>query len=185
MDDHQIISLFFQRDQGAISAVETQYGGLVRRIGRNILQQEEDVAECESDTYLGLWNAIPPEKPNPLAAFIAKIARNIALNCRRRRLAEKRRSDSFGVSMEELEDILAAPSVEEQFSAAELGRSIDRFLQNEDIENRKLFLRRYWFGESVGTLAEELNIGENAVSARLSRIRKRLKKHLIKEGFTA
>ena len=172
MDDQQIISLFFQRDQGAISAVETQYGGLVRRIGRNILQQEEDVAECESDTYWGLWNAIPPEKPNPLAAFIAKIARNIALNCRRRHLAE------------ELGGILCAPSVEEQFSAAELGRAIDRFLQEEDTESRKLFLRRYWFGESVSTLAEELGIGENAVSARLSRIRKRLKKYLIKEGFT-
>ena len=184
MDDSQIISLFFLRDQGAISAVEEQYGALVRRIGRNILPQEEDVAECESDTYLGLWNTIPPEKPNPLAAFIAKIARNTALNYRRRHMAEKRRSDSFGISMEELGDILAAPSVEEQFSAAELGRAIDGFLQNEDTESRKLFLRRYWFGESVGALAEELNMGENAVSARLSRIRKRLKKFLLKEGFT-
>ena len=184
MDDSQIISLFFLRDQGAISAVETQYGALVRRIGRNILPQEEDVAECESDTYLGLWNAIPPEKPDPLAAFIAKIARNIALNHRRRSLAEKRRGDSFGVSMEELGDILTSPSVEEQFFAAELGRAIDCFLQAEDRESRKLFLRRYWFSESVSTLAEELNLGENAVSARLSRIRKRLKKYLIKEGFT-
>ena len=184
MDDSQIISLFFLRDQGAITAVQEQYGALVRRVSRNVLLVEDDVAECESDTYMGLWNAIPPEKPNPLAAFIVKIARNIALNRRRRDLAEKRRGDSFGVSMEELGDILAAPSVEEQFSAAELGRAIDRFLQAEDAESRKLFLRRYWFGDSVGDLARELGIGENAVSARLSRIRKRLKKFLLKEGFT-
>ena len=184
MDDSQIISLFFLRDQQAITAVQEQYGALVRRIGRNVLCREEDVAECESDTYLGLWNVIPPEKPNPLAAFIAKIARNIALNRRRHEMAEKRRGDSFGVSMEELGDILPAASVEEQFSAAELGRAINTFLLQEDTESRKLFLRRYWFGDSVSSLASEMGMGENAVSARLSRMRKRLKMYLTKEGFT-
>lgn len=184
MDDNGIISLFFLRDQTAIAAVQQRYGAFVRRIARNLLPLKEDVDECESDTYLGLWNAIPPEKPNPLAAFIARITRNTALNRRRRDLAEKRKGDTFSLSMEELSDILPSETLEDQFSARELGQAIDRFLRDEDMESRKLFLRRYWFGESVRTLAKETGLGENAVSARLSRMRKRLKKHLIKEGFS-
>lgn len=184
MDDSGIIRLFFQRDQGAIPAVQERYGALVRRIAGNLLPRREDAEECESDTYLGLWNAIPPEEPDPLAAFIARVARNTALNRRRRDGAEKRRGDQFALSMEELGDILSAPSPEEQLSARELGQAIDGFLAEETAENRKLFLRRYWFGESVGALAGELGLGENAVSARLSRTRKRLRRYLEEEGFS-
>lgn len=183
MDDSGIIRLFFLRDQSAIAAVQERYGALVRRIAGNLLPRSEDAEECESDTYWGLWNAIPPEKPDPLAAFIARVARNTALNRRRRDGAEKRRGDRFSLSMEELSDILPSDSLEEQLSARELGCVIDRFLAGESRENRRLFLRRYWFGESVAALAAEVGMGENAVSARLSRMRKRLRVHLEEEGF--
>lgn len=183
MDDNSIISLFFLRDQAAIAAVQERYGSLVRRIAAHILPRTEDAEECESDTYLGLWNAIPPERPDPLAAFIARITRNTALNRRRHDGAEKRQGDSFALSMEELSDILPSETLEEQVSARELGQAISSFLAEEEKENRKLFLRRYWFGESVKDLAEETEMGENAVSARLSRMRKRLKAYLEEEGF--
>lgn len=184
MDDSGIIQLFFLRDQGAIRAVQERYGALVRRIAGNLLPLPEDAEECESDTYWGLWNAIPPEKPDPLAAFVARLARNTALTRRRRDGAVKRRGDRFALSMEELSDILPSASLEEEFSARELGQAIDEFLSQESAENRRLFLRRYWFGESVAALAEELGLGENAVSARLSRMRKRLRTYLEEEGFS-
>lgn len=183
MDDSGIINLFFLRDQAAICAVQERYGSLVRRIAAKLLPKAEDAEECESDTYWGLWNAIPPERPDPLAAFIARIARNTALNRRRRDGAEKRQGDSFALSMEELSDILPSEPLEEHVSARELGQAIDRFLSEEEKDNRKLFVRRYWFGESVKELAEETEMGENAVSARLSRMRKRLKAYLEEEGF--
>ncbi len=183
MDDSGIINLFFLRDQTAISAVQERYGSLVRRIAAKLLPRTEDAEECESDTYLGLWNAIPPERPDPLAAFIARVARNTALNRRRRNGAEKRQGDSFALSMEELSEVLPSATLEEQVSARELGQAIDRFLSEEEKDNRKLFIRRYWFGESVRELAEETELGENAVSARLSRMRRRLRSYLEEEGF--
>ena len=183
MEDESIIGLYFARDEQAIAETKQKYGRLIVRIGQNLLSSREDREECESDTYLGLWNAMPPAHPDPLAAFIVRVARNIAIGVRRRLGAEKRRGDSYGICLEELSEILPAPSVEEHFSAAELGRAIDAFLETVEKSSRVLFVRRYFYGESVQTLAGELSERENTVSARLTRTRRALREYLQKEGF--
>lgn len=184
MEDEAIIALYFDRDERAIGETKTKYGRLILSVAARLLSSEEDREECESDSYLALWNTIPPTNPDPFVAYISKIVRNIAISARRRLSADKRQGDTYAASLDELAEIISAPAMEEQFSAAELGRAIDRFLAEAGKENRVLFLRRYYFGESVTELAAEMKMNENAVSARLSRMRKQLSAYLIKEGFT-
>lgn len=182
MEDRRIIELFFARSEQAIAELSAKYGKLVRSVCRNILGDEQDVNECENDTYLGIWNAIPPQKPNPLSAFVCRVARNLSLKKYRSNTAEKRDS-SLDLSMEELENCLCASSVEEDWSAKELGLAIERFLDMQNLENRVLFVRRYWFCDSVKEIAKRFAISENSASVKLSRIRANLKNYLRKEGF--
>lgn len=183
MDDQKIIELFFDRSELAIQALAAKYEKLLHKISFHILQNNEDVAECLNDTYLGVWNVIPPERPNPLSAFVCKITRNISLKKYRANTAAKRDA-SMDLSMEELEPCIPTPSAEEEWNAQELGRTINRFLHTLELENRVLFVRRYWFADSVKDIAEELRISENLASVRLKRIRKQLKKYLEEEGYT-
>ncbi len=185
MEDKRIIELFFARKEQAIIELKSKYGKLVLHISRNVLSDEEDVLECENDTYLGVWNALPPEKPNPLMAFVCKVARNVALKKHRHNTANKR-DNRMTVALEELgQDIFSvAPSVEEEWSARELGKAIQRFLGTLKKEDRMLFVRRYWFGEGVTELAAQKGMRKNTVSVRLNRIRGKLKEYLEKEGFS-
>lgn len=182
MEDDKIIELFFGRSEQAIIELSAKYEKLIFSISNNILNNQEDVTECVNDTYLGIWNAIPPCKPNPLTAFVSRIARNLSLKKYRDNRAKKRNS-SFDVSMDELGECIAAASVEEVWSAKELGRAIDSFLDTVDADSRIVFLRRYWFSDSIADIAERMGTSQNAVSVRLSRTRKRLKIYLEKEGF--
>ena len=183
MDDQKIIELFFERSELAIQALAAKYEKLLQKISFHILQNSEDVAECINDTYLGVWNAIPPASPNPLSAFVCKIARNLSLNKYRSNSAAKRDA-SMDISLEELEPCILTASAEEEWSAQELGRAINRFLHTLEQENRVLFVRRYWFADSVGDIAKDLRLSENLASVRLGRIRKQLKKFLEEEGYT-
>lgn len=183
MEDAQIIALFWSRSETAIGQLAAKYGKLIFQIAHNILANREDAEECANDTYLGAWNAIPPRRPDPLAAFVCRITRNTALNRRRANRAQKR-GPLPDLPLAELEDCLPGPSMEEVCSARELGRAIDAFLDTLDPENRAIFLRRYWFSDPVGTIAAELGLRENTVSVRLSRLRGRLKTYLEKEGVT-
>lgn len=184
MEDEAIIALYVDRDERAIGETRTKYGRLIRSVAARLLPTDEDREECENDSYLALWNTIPPARPCPFVAYISRITRNIAISARRRMSADKRQGDPYAASLDELAEVISAPAIEEQFSAAELGRAIDRFLAEAGKDNRVLFLRRYYFGESVGELAAEMRMNENAVSARISRMRKQLSAYLIKEGFT-
>ena len=187
MDDKRIVELLFARKEQGITEVKGKYGKLVLHISRNILPDEEDVLECENDTYLGVWNAVPPERPNPLMAFVCKIARNLALKKHRHNTADKR-DNRMSVALDELgQDIFSvevAPSVEEEWSVRELGKAIQRFLGTLKKEDRMLFVRRYWFGEGVTELAAQKGMRKNTVSVRLNRIRGKLKEYLEKEGFS-
>lgn len=183
MDDQKIIELFFDRSELAIQSLAAKYEKLLHKISFHILQNDEDVAECINDTYLGGWNAIPPARPNPLSAFVCKITRNLSLNKYRANTAAKRDA-SMDVSLEELALSIPTPSAEEEWSAQELGRNINRFLNTLELENRVLFVRRYWFADSVGDIAKDLRISENLASVRLGRIRKQLKKFLEQEGYS-
>lgn len=182
MDDQKIIELFFERSELAIQSLAAKYEKLLHKISFQILHNDEDVAECLNDTYLGVWNAIPPTRPNPLSAFVCKITRNLSLTKYRANTAAKRGA-SIDVSLEELASYIPTPSAEEEWSAKELGRQINGFLHTLEQENRVLFVRRYWFADSVKDIARDLRISENLVSVRLKRIRKQLKTFLEKEGY--
>lgn len=181
MEDSQIVSLLWARSERAIAALAEKYEKLIFRVAGNILENREDAAECVNDTYLGVWNSVPPQRPNPLTAFVCRIARNVSLNKYRSNRAQKRDS-TYDLPLSELEGCLPGPSVEEVWSAQELGRILDRFLDTLDRENRVIFLQRYWFSDSVSAIAARRGMSANHVSVRLSRMRGQLRQYLIQEG---
>ncbi len=181
MEDKQILALLLARAERAIEELAAKFGRRLRATALNILGSIRDAEESVSDTYLAIWNAIPPKEPDPLAGFVYKTGRNLALNRLRASTAQKR-NGTYDLSLEELAGCIPGPALEEQVEARELGLAIDAFLATLSRENRNLFLRRYWFGDSVRDIARNFGLRENTVSVRLGRIRAQLKDHLTKEG---
>lgn len=181
MDDKHIITLFFQRAETAIEALAAKYGKLLKQLCTNILHDPLDAEECVSDAYLAAWNTIPPARPDPLSAYICRLGRNCALKKLRSRTALKR--SGYEVSLEELAGCIPDNTTGDTLDGRELGRAIDCWLATLSPENRALFLRRYWFGDSVKDLSKAFGATENALSVRLSRLRAALKQHLTKEGY--
>lgn len=177
----KITKLLLQRSESAIAELAREFGRRLYLTALNILNIHEDAEESVSDTYLAVWNAIPPKQPEPLAPFVYKTGRNIALNRLRHRTARKR--SSYEVSLDELSACIAGPDLWETLDARALGRAIDRFLDTLNQSNRVMFLRRYWFGDSVRDIARHFDLTENAVSVRLNRTRSKLKLYLTEEGF--
>ena len=182
MDDKHIVSLLLQRAEAAIAALEAKFGRQLHTIAMNILSDPQDAQECVNDTYLALWNTIPPQQPDPLSAYAYRIGKNTALTRLRNNRARKR-DGSYDLSLDELTDILPGTDLEETLNARELGRAIDTFLDTLSAANRHIFLRRYWFGDSVTALAKAEGLTPNTLSARLFRLRTQLKAYLIKEGL--
>ena len=176
MEEQQLLSLLWQRSQRAPEALNQTYGKLLYRIAHNILGDHQLAEECVNDTVLALWNAIPPKRPSPLVSYACGVVRNIALN-RRREQPEP------PLSLDELADYIPAPCAVEALDAKELGRAINAFLGTLSQRSRNIFLRRYWFGDSVQEVAAAFSMTENAVSVRLSRIRDKLRDYLIQEGY--
>ncbi len=175
MDDEEIIELLFARSEQALHQLDAKYGKLCHKISYNILNNRQDAEECVNDAYLGIWNAIPPQRPNPLPTFLCKIVRNLSIARFRANTAMKRNS-TYDVALSELEDCLASPStVEAEFEANELSRIIDSFLETLSQENRVIFMRRYWFSDTYEQIAERVGLTEKNVSVRLTRIRKQMK----------
>lgn len=182
MDDEQIVDLFFARSEQAICELDAKYGCICRKLSYNIVNDLRDAEECVNDSYLGAWNTIPPERPNPLLAFLCRIVRNISISRYRSNTAEKRRSN-YAVSMEEIEQDLQDPeTVEKQLDTKILTRAIERFLEVQTKENRVIFLRRYWFADTYRDIATRTGLSEKNVSVRLTRLRKNLNNYLKKEG---
>ena len=182
MDDHKIIQMLWQRLEQAIDALAQKYGKRLQRTAMNILEDPQDAEEAVNDTYLALWNAIPPARPDPLCAYVFRLGRNTALNHLRSLTAQKRNS-RYDISLDELSQCIPDNILEETLDARALGQAIDRFLDTVSKDNRILFLRRYWFGDSVKDISAELHLNESAASVRLHRLRAQLKNYLIKEGF--
>lgn len=182
MEDKRIIALLFQRAESALDALAKKFGKGLLAMARNIVGLEEDAKECVNDTYLALWNAIPPEEPDPLAAYTYRVGRNIALKRLRGNTAQKR-FGGYDLSMDELAGCVADRTASEALDARLLGAAIGRFLEKQTKENRTLFLRRYWFGDSVRDAAQALGLSQNAAAVRLNRMRSKLREHLIKEGY--
>ena len=182
MEDKKIIRLLWTRAEQALNALAEKFGKRLLKTAENILGNRSDAEEAVNDTYWALWNAIPPAQPDPLAPFVYKVGKNTALKHLRTRMAQKRDS-YYDAALDELANILPGQSMEDIFDTRELGRAIDRFLETLDRESRTLFLRRYWFGDSIKDLSKEFHMTENALSVRLYRIRAQLRDHLIKEDF--
>ena len=181
MDDSKIIELFYERSEQAIVELSKKYGDTCHQIAFNILKNHSDAEECVNDAYLGAWNSIPPQNPKPLLSYICKIVRNISVKRYRQNTAKKRNS-YYDVALDELENCLPISEETYAISASELSKLLDDFLDGLDKTNRIMFVRRYWFSDSVSDIASMLGMNEHAVVARLSRTREKLRKYLVKKG---
>lgn len=184
MEDHQIIELFFDRDENAVVQTEHKYSLYCRSVAAHILNCMEDTEEALNDTWLAAWNAIPPNKPNCLRTFLAKLTRNISLNKIRSDKALKRGSAEVRVVYEEVEEWLATEdNIEQKITERALADSIDRFLDGLAETERNVFVRRYWYMQSVSEIAKYHGFSESKVKSMLFRIRKKLYARLQKEMF--
>lgn len=184
MTDEEIIDLFFERSEQAISELATKHGAAVSRVALNILNNEEDVKECVNDTWLGAWNSIPPNRPDPLRPFVCKIARNLAVK-RYHANSAKKRDSQYDLALEELAECVPDSStVEDTVVAKELAEIINRFLDTLSYEDKFVFMRRYWYADSLREIAEMSGMSYSSVAVRLHRIKGKLKKLLLTEGVT-
>ena len=179
MLDEQIIELFFNRSGNAIDELDKKYGKVLHKLSYNILNDRLDVEECLNDSYLGVWNTIPPKRPNPLLTYVCKIVRNISLKRYHSKTALKRNS-TYDIAMSEVENYILAPnSVESEIEAKELAALIENFLDTLSVENRVIFMRRYWFSDTYKEIADRVGITEKMVSMRLTRIRRQMREFLL------
>lgn len=185
MNDEEIIQLYFDRKESAIAASEQKYGGLCRSVARRILPDLRDVEECLSDLWIRIWNAIPPERPGSLRAYLARVMRNLALDKAVYNGADKRKT-ALEESFEELEPSLCAGGDEIQrvLEQDELRVFLKTFLLEQREENRTIFIRRYWYGESTREIAQSLGASEEKIRSSLFRTRNHLRAKMQKEGVT-
>ena len=181
MEDNRIVQLFWDRSEEAISRISDKYGAFCFAIAENILSCREDSEECVNDTWLSTWNAIPPARPDPLKPYVGKITRNIAFDKYAYRNAAKRNANAT-VLLSELEEI--ADGSEDAVADTEaITAAINEFLAGLDRLNRALFLRRYWYYDSLADLAGKSGLRENIIKARLARMREKLRRKLMERGI--
>ena len=184
MEDREIIDLYWQRDESAITETSAKYGRFCYSIAHSILDSREDSEECVNDTYLGAWRAMPPHKPDILSAFLGKITRRLSLKKWRARSAARRGGGSAALSMTELEDCIPdGRSIDEHIELSHLTASINTFLSALPDNERRIFLRRYWYFDSIDAICARFGFGKSKVKMTLKRTRDRLRAHLEKEGF--
>ncbi len=183
MEDSQIVDGFFRRDPQAVAAVQEKYERHCLNAARHILPDERDAEECVSDVWLRLWNAIPPERPRSLAAYITTVTRRVALDKCDYNHAAQRRSD-LTVAFEDLEGCLSGEDTAVRAMEQEdFRRVLNAFLRRLTRQSRSYFIRRYWYGESIREIAESCGDGEEKVKSSLFRTRQRLRTVLEKEGM--
>ncbi|WP_102342224.1 RNA polymerase sigma factor [Galactobacillus timonensis] len=183
MEDQDIVNLYWQRNEQAITETDRKYGRLCHGIAGKIVSPS-DADECVNDTWLKTWNALPPEKPTLLGAYVAKIVRRLALNIYAASHAQKRGNGEADLAMEELEEVLSdGSSTEQEADAALLRDAIQTFLEQQSEENRKIFLQRYWYMRTVNEIARDTHRSVSAVKMILMRMRNGLKDELVKGGF--
>ena len=180
MEDLQIIGLLFQRSETAIFALQQKFGGLCRSIISNILPDNRDVEECMSDAFLRVWNSIPPQRPERLDSYIARIARNVALDRYDYNTASMRNT-GMTLAFEEL--ALYLPSREQETDGLEFRTFLNQFLRSLPKTSRMMFVRRYWYGESIAQIADAFECSEEKVKSTLFRTRNKLRQSMIKEGI--
>lgn len=183
MEDEAILDLYWQRSEIAIRETAEKYGSYCFAIAINILQNYEDAEECENDTYLKAWNSIPPQRPVYFRAYLGKITRNLSLNKYKENRTKKRGGDEMDLLFSELEECIPSNhTVEHEWEANQVIELINAFLYSLDAENRKVFVRRYWYADSIKDISYSLHMSTSKVKSMLFRTRKALKDYLEKEG---
>lgn len=184
MDDTEILNLFLARDESAITAASSHYGGYCMTIADNILHDRTEAEECVSDAWLAAWNSIPPQQPASMRAYLGKLARHFALSRWRRSHAQKRGEGQTQLILDELADCASSAELPDAIiEGRALSDSISRFLHALPPPDRELFVRRYWYCMPVSGIAADLGWSESKVTSRLFRLRKRLGSHLKKEEW--
>ena len=182
MDDQQIISLFMARSEQAIEESTNKYGTYLTKIAMNILHNTEDASECVNDTWLKAWKNIPPTIPKSLFAFLSTIARNTSFDLYRTKHREKRNSYMEELFSELDETIPHIVSIDKEMESKEIAKELNHFLELQSRDNRVLFVKRYWYGESIKDLALEWHLSESKVTSDLFRMRKKLRDYLEERG---
>lgn len=184
MEDSEIVKLFLERNEDAISEVSMKYKGYCFAIALNILGSKEDSEECVNDTLLKAWDMIPPHKPETLSTFLGRITRNIAIDRHRQTLAEKRGSGEAAMAFDEMAEIISGSiDVESETERKELLGEINSFLGKLPEHKRNIFMRRYWYYDSIRNIAAEFGLSEGNVSVILNRTRHKLREYLKRKGY--
>lgn len=185
MEDSKIIQLYWDRNESAIPATSEKYGAYCTSIARNILKNEEDTEECINDTYLNAWNAMPPQRPSVLSAFLGRITRNLSFNRYKLLHTQKRGGGELPLILSELGDCVSGKEgVEQEMDRKELLAEINGFLAGLSKEKRQMFVRRYWYAESVKEIAKRFGVSEGSVTMTLKRVRVQLKEVLVEQGYS-
>jgi len=183
MEDERIVSLYWERSEQAIAETSSKYGKYCYTIAYNILSSPEDAEESVNDTYMDAWNSIPPHKPSVLSSFLGKITRRLSIDRWRRAHAEKRGGAMIWV-LDELEECIAdEKSVEQKVEAKLLADVINSFVKALPDTEQRVFLCRYWYMDSVESIAKEFGFSQSKVKSMLYRTREKLRAQLIKEGL--
>ncbi|MBQ8281655.1 MAG: RNA polymerase sigma factor [Lachnospiraceae bacterium] len=184
MDDKQILELYNERSETAISETAEKYGKYCHYIAYNILYNMQDSEECVNDTYLKAWQTIPPQYPSKLSTYLGKITRNLALNRYKYYNRQKRGEGQTELVLDELlECVPATESTEQAVEEKILVEVLNRFLDDLPEEKMKIFMRRYWYMSPIKEIADDFAMGESKVKMILSRSRSKLKQILEKEGI--
>lgn len=184
MEDLQIIELYFQRDEAAISETDHKYGVFCHNLALNVLSINADAEECVNDTYLQAWNSIPPQRPNKLGVWLGRVVRNIAINLWNKKHRQKR---YVGIEqlLDELENCIPSPqTLEREIEEKELTEVINKWLLSLSRDDRILFTRRYWNGEALNKLAKEYAVTPGRLAKRMYKLRQDLKLTLEQEGYS-
>lgn len=184
MEDDRIVDLYWRRDESAISETAAKYGTYLHSISRQILRNSEDAEECVNDTYRDAWQSIPPHRPAVLSTFLGKITRRISIDRWRKQSAEKRSGDATALALEELEECVSgAGDVETEVERRELQRKLNVFLFALPQTDRRVFMCRYWYMDSISDIAKQFSCSESKIKSMLFRTRNKLRTMLEKEGY--
>ena len=184
MDDTKIVQLYWDRNEQAIPVTADKYGNYCTSIAKNILGNREDAKECVNDTYLNAWNSMPPHRPSILSTFLGKITRNLSIKRYKYNIADKRGGGQLPVVLDEISNLVSeTDDVEQEFNSKELIKAIDTFLGTLSAEKRGIFIRRYWYFDSISDIANRFGTTENNISVTLNRLRLKLHTYLLERGF--
>ena len=184
MEDFEIVELYWDRNENAITQTDRKYGKYCRKIAFSIVTNKEDMEECVNDTYLQTWNSLPPQRPERLSTYLGKICRNISINLYEKLTAEKRGGNETDACLDELSELIGGSSeVEEQLDLSVLTDLINKFLKKCEKQARTVFVQRYWYMMSVKEIAKENRMSDSNVKMTLSRTRDKLKVYLEEEGY--